>query len=100
MATVKPASTKQRRVRRNHWLQHKSLKLYLEEGVDQNTFGSTFPSRDEELNTLSYLVRKYPQEAMQHLNANEMFEESMSRRLYAYLQSKKEDSDCGKSTST
>jgi len=45
----------------------------------QNTFGHTSRLTAEELNDLSYLVRKYPKEAMQHLSFKDMREEVDSR---------------------
>lgn len=57
--------------------------------------------REIELNELSYLVRKYPDEAMSHLNAKEMLEEAQ-RRIEAYeriaADKIEEAMSCGKST--
>lgn len=45
----------------------------------QHTFGRTARLKAEELNTLSYLVRKYPREALSHISFKNMRDEVDSR---------------------
>jgi hypothetical protein len=62
---------------------------------DPSTSGFSTRLTDEELNTLSYLVGKYPKETMKHLNGHEMFRECIERGLFSRL---KEEDECGKNT--
>lgn len=95
--TVKPVSIKQIPAKKRIWSRRKSLMQYPGGVPRPSTFGHTSRLIAEELNDLSYLVRKYPKEAMKYLNGKEMFEECMARRLFNHLE---EDSDCGERINT
>lgn len=98
--TAKGANTGQKAAKKTFWSRKKSLMQYPGGVAGQNTFGSSARLIAEEMNTLSYLVRKYPREAMLHLSSKTMQEEIdarstkhvtfVIRNIYP-----REDSDCG-----
>lgn len=112
--TAKGANTGQKAAKKTFWSRKKSLMQYPGGVAGQNTFGSSARLIAEEMNTLSYLVRKYPQEAMLHLSSVSLLKELADRQQESYRNFivsetirlgiiqltdgaviSKEDSDCG-----
>jgi len=79
MVTVSSANTKARTAKRHLWSRKRRWTQYPGGVAGPSTFGHTNRLTGEELNTLSYLVRKYPQEAMQYLSINDMNAEIKER---------------------